>query len=83
MDTKAKINLSLEMSTDETLDWLKNTVGLEEYEKPFYTNKIDGIMLAEMKDQDLIDVLGISNRLHRVKILGEIQKLLNAAKQSE
>ena len=59
MDTKAKVDLTLEMSNDETLHWLKNTVGLEEYEIGFKMKKIDGVMLANMKEQDLIDDLGI------------------------
>ena len=72
MDTKAEVNLKLEMSTDETVEWLTNTVGLTRYAEVFKSMQIDGIMLANIEEQDLINELGVSSRLHRVKILGEI-----------
>ena len=63
------------MSTDETLNWLKNTVHLEEYEKPFCTNKIDGLMLAEMKEQALAKQINEQLNAEEEALLQKIKSL--------
>jgi pSer/pThr/pTyr-binding forkhead associated (FHA) protein len=58
----------------EVSEWLQ-TIGLPVYREKFEQIRIDGPLLFEVQEDDLKNDLQVTIRLHRVKILQEIQKL--------
>merc|ERR1711871_977678 len=72
------IDISLPTWTNnEVLEWLKE-LHYEHYAPKFKELLIDGELLLEMTDEDLKSDLDISVRLHRVKLLKSIRKILIA-----
>lgn len=61
-------------TTKEVSDWIVS-IGLSQYKEKFEQLKIDGPLLFEAKEEDLKEDLQVTIRLHRVKILQEVQKL--------
>ena len=55
--------------------WLEGVVFLPQYKDKFKELAIDGSLLPFIEDQDLQTDLGITIRLHRVKIIEAIKKL--------
>ena len=62
----------------EVADWLAE-INLPQYKEKFEQIRIDGALLFEVQEEDLKEDLQVSVRLHRVKILQEIQKLREQA----
>ena len=64
-------------SVADVSDWLVSFTGsLARYVDAFCEVGVDGSMLVEMNDADLKEDLNVKIRLHRVKILNEIKRLL-------
>jgi hypothetical protein len=64
-------------SLDDVTDWLNGYAGsLSRYTESFRGIGVDGEMLKNMNDTDLCDDLKVCVRLHRVKILNEIKRLV-------
>ena len=61
-------------TTKEVSEWV-GSIGLLQYIEKFEELKIDGPLLFEAKEEDLKEDLEVNIRLHRVKILQEVQKL--------
>lgn len=61
---------------EEVRGWLSETVGLPQYADDFVGNEVDGPTLPELNDEVLREHLGVSNALHRKKILGHTRLLL-------
>ena len=59
-------------------DWLIS-INLPQYKDKFEMIRIDGALLFEVQEEDLKEDLNVNVRLHRVKILQEIQKLREQA----
>ena len=57
-------------------DWIASFRALRRYAKAFEELGVDGSMLAQVTDDDLKTDLGVSVRLHRVKILDAVKHLL-------
>ena len=62
------------------LEWLKE-LHYEHYAPKFKELLIDGELLLEMTDEDLKSDLDISVRLHRVKLLKSIKKIMIAQEE--
>ena len=58
--------------------WL-GEINLQQYREKFEQIRIDGALLFEVQEEDLKEDLDVSVRLHRVKVLQEIQKLREQA----
>ena len=66
--------LASKWSVSQVTDWL-NSLELSQYSSKFEELRIDGVLLLQVTDSDLISDLGIQVRLHRCKILENIRKL--------
>ena len=62
-------------SVSQVTEWL-NSLELSQYIVKFEELRIDGILLLQVTDSDLLNDLGIQVRLHRYKILENIKKLV-------
>lgn len=45
------------------------------YVPSFSQNSVDGSVLLALDEEDVVELLGVKNRLHRRKLLGAIQRL--------
>ena len=68
-------------SIEKVQSWLQ-TLGFPESEQSLYlasftANAVNGSMLDELTDQLLLDELGVTKKLHRIRILKAIQDLQN------
>jgi hypothetical protein len=70
-------------TNDDVCRWVSEKppsgLGLPQYVDNFKTIGIDGELLPEIQDSDLKDDMGISVRLHRLKVLKGIKKLIGPA----
>ncbi|ELU10109.1 hypothetical protein CAPTEDRAFT_93086 [Capitella teleta] len=64
-----------EWSIHEVSDWLL-TIGLPQYVTSFIENAIDGVELLSLKDETLLNALGVTALGHRNKILRAAQSLI-------
>jgi hypothetical protein len=62
-------------SESDVLEWITSFRGLRRYANSFEDLGVDGSMLAQVTDDDLKSDLGVSVRLHRVKILDAVKRL--------
>jgi len=65
-----------EWTVDRVATWLNDTVGLQQYCAKFKEERIDGSLLFEIEDSDLIE-LGISSQLHQKRVRNAIDALAN------
>lgn len=61
---------------EEAILWLEEGVRLPQYKSIFEELCLDGTMIQFITDLDLENDLGIKVRLHRVKIIEAIKKLI-------
>ena len=66
-------------SVNDVQEWL-STLCLSQYRDAFREGAIDGSFLYALTDEDLRNTLGVEHRLHRKKILFNIEKLRNSMK---
>ncbi|CAN0537975.1 unnamed protein product, partial [Ectocarpus sp. 8 AP-2014] len=59
----------------QVLNWLSEDMQLPQYVHKFRDASIDGLVLCDLTDVLLEEGLGISDSLHRLKILRHMQKL--------
>ncbi|MES1918274.1 hypothetical protein MHBO_000264 [Bonamia ostreae] len=62
---------------EEVKKWMMSLSFAEEYSAIFSENDIDGALLRELDEEILREELNIKNKLHRKKLLIEIEKLFN------
>lgn len=67
-------------TNEEVIEWLRG-LKYDQYVPSFVENLIDGDLLVEMEDSDLKDDLNVKMRLHRVKLLKSIKKILKLQQQ--
>jgi len=67
---------------DMVSTFLSETCNLSQYVESFKENGIDGLVLAELSDGDLVD-LNVGNKFHRRKILLQRDKIFEAAADRE
>lgn len=60
--------------------WL-DTLELRQYIAPFAEGAVDGPFLMELREEDLVQVLGIKHKLHVMKILSSREKLKPLSQQ--
>ncbi|EKX36483.1 hypothetical protein GUITHDRAFT_155237 [Guillardia theta CCMP2712] len=61
-----------DFTVEHVCAWLEG-MDLGEYADVFRTNKIDGDLLAELEERDLLEDFGITNKYHRKKIMKRLQ----------
>lgn len=61
-------------SQEDVLLWLK-LIGMEQYAENFGEMKIDGLIILELNEDELLEELKITMKLHRKKILKAIEVL--------
>lgn len=61
-------------SIENVMDWL-TTISLSQYRETFREGSIDGAFLYALTDDDLRNTLGVEHKLHRKKILFNIDRL--------
>jgi len=59
---------------DDVLVWLK-LIGMEKYAENFSEMKVDGLLILELKEEELLEELKIEIKLHRKKIIKAIELL--------
>ena len=60
---------------EDVVEWLK-LIGMEQYKENFAEMKIDGLIILELDDSELLEELKIATKLHRKKILKAIELLI-------
>ena len=63
----------LKMDLEDVSTWLKS-MKFEQYVENFKENDVDGALLSQVDDEALLEI-GVTSRLHRKRILGNIEKL--------
>ncbi|CAM9425194.1 unnamed protein product [Scytosiphon promiscuus] len=63
-------------TVSQVLSWLSEDMQLPKYAHKFREASIDGLVLCDVTDDLLREGLSMSDPLHRLKILGHVQKLL-------
>jgi hypothetical protein len=63
------------MGVEEVADWLVEDVQLPQYKQYFTAGRVDGIMLMQLQEQDIIQSFHVTHLPHVHKILVEIEKL--------
>ena len=66
----------LAWSVENVCEWVRDKLELEQYCDAFRSGAVDGALLVEMRDDELLADLDIQNRLHRKKILTRIKQML-------
>ncbi len=62
------------LSVTGVSDYLRSTApAYAAYIQPFTDNGINGAALCELTDADLKDLLGVSNKLHRMRLVSDIK----------
>ena len=61
-------------SVDDVTRWLE-TLSLGQYVESFKEATVDGAFLMELREEDLVQVLGVSHKLHVRKIIISREKL--------
>ncbi|CAN0312812.1 unnamed protein product, partial [Ectocarpus sp. 6 AP-2014] len=67
----------------QVLNWLSEDMQLPQYLHKFRDASIDGLVLCDLTDVLLEEGLGISDSLHRLKILRHMQKLSKKQQQQQ
>lgn len=67
-------------SVDDVLRWLES-LSLAQYGQAFREATVDGPFLMELREEDLIQVLGVSHKLHVRKIIISREKLKPLSEQ--
>ena len=70
-------------SEEDVIEWLSSFRALRRYTEAFEELGVDGHMLANVTDEDLKLDLGVSVRLHRVKLLKEVKRLVLQSSNTE
>mmetsp|Transcript_4270 Transcript_4270/g.7255 ORF Transcript_4270/g.7255 Transcript_4270/m.7255 type:complete len:125 (+) Transcript_4270:13-387(+) len=65
-------------SVDDVTRWLE-ALSLGQYTNSFREATVDGSFLMELREEDLIEVLGVSHKLHVRKIINSRERLRPAA----
>jgi hypothetical protein len=60
---------------DDVCRFISTEIELPQYERAFREMSVDGEMLAQLSEDELVSELGIDVKLHRKKILTKIEKL--------
>jgi hypothetical protein len=63
------------MTVEEVAEWVDEVVGLPQYRHYFYDGRIDGNMLLQLQEQDILQSLHVTHIPHVRKILLEIDHL--------
>jgi len=63
----------LEFKVDQVADWVENNLGLPQYRDMLVRNAVDGLLLVELTDDDLLFELRIDDASHRARILGALE----------
>jgi hypothetical protein len=67
-------------SVDDVARWME-TLSLGQYVAAFKEATVDGAFLMELREEDLIQVLGVSHKLHVRKIMISREKLRPLTKE--
>jgi cytidine deaminase len=62
-------------SVDDVSNWLRHEVKLSQHVQKFQESDVDGLMLLKISEDDMKELLGVGNNLHRRKLLDAIQVL--------
>ena len=62
----------------QVCEWMEHVLGMPEHAPTFRQNKVDGVMLIQLDDEDLEGLLNVSLPLHRRKIMRCITELRDA-----
>jgi len=74
-DMESNTELQLQSwSVGDVIRWLSK-ISLSQYCEAFQDGAVDGALLCELTDDDLINTLGVEHKLHRKKILFGIDQL--------
>lgn len=67
-------------TVDDVLRWL-DTLSLSQYKRAFKEAEVDGAFLLELREEDMMDVLGMEHKLHVRKVVLSRDKLKPLSEQ--
>lgn len=67
-------NVAMWRSVDDVTRWLE-TLSLGQYVQSFREATVDGAFLMELREEDLVQVLGVTHKLHVRKIIISRERL--------
>lgn len=68
-------------TTEDVREWVKQ-IGFADYEKEFYESKVDGDLLLQLTEENLMEDIGITNGIRRKRFTRELQNLKKMADYS-
>ena len=76
VSSKVPLQILLDFKVAQVADWVAYNLGLPQYRDMVIQNAVDGLLLVELTDDDLLTELRIEDELHRSLILGALSDIL-------